>query len=149
MENKTIQKYDIVFMEGTVDTCMYDVISGTVGIYTGYETPDEKLLVVLKKGDSFGEMGMIEGKPRSATAVALEKTEIACITMDEFCDYFKDKPEQVSKILHNTSQRVRTLTADFLDARIALTEYVNCKEAGKTLPGDLVSKMKKIAKAGK
>lgn len=149
METKTIQKYDVVFIEGAVDTCMYDIVSGTVGIYTGYSTPDEKLLVVLKKGDTFGEMGMIEGKPRSATAVALEKTELATITMDAFQEYFRDKPEKVNKILHNTSQRIRELTGDFVDARIALTEYVRCKDAGEKLPGDLVSKMRKIAKSGK
>lgn len=149
MESKTIQKYEIVFMEGSVDSCMYDIVSGTVGIYTDYSKPEEKLLTVLKKGDTFGEMGMIEKKPRSATAVALEKTELNAIAMEEFKDYFQDKPEKVSKILHNTSQRIRALTGDFVSARLALTQYVRCKEEGKAVPGELVSKMKKIAKAGK
>lgn len=149
MENKTFKRHDVIFAGGTVDSCMYDIVSGSVGIYANFSQPDEKLLVVLKKGDTFGEMGMIERKPRSATAVALEKTELTAIAMEEFRDYFRDKPEKVSKILHNTSQRIRALTADFVGARIALNKYVQCKEAGQEVPGELVSKMKKIAKAGK
>ena len=71
METKTFKKGEIIFKQGDLSDCMYDILWGQVGIYADYGTPEEKLLTTLETERFFGEMGMIEGRLRSATAVAL------------------------------------------------------------------------------
>lgn len=150
MQNKIYNRNEIIFADSVMETCMYDILFGSVAIYADYSDPEkERLLTVLKAGDTFGEMGMIENKPRSATAVALEKTQVNCIEADDFAEYFKDKPEKIHKIFANTTTRMRELTKDYVDVCGTIASYVKCKEDGEEISDDLLSKMKKIVKLGK
>ena len=80
---ETFNKGEIIFRQNEFGSCMYDIEKGTVGIYVNYGEDGEKLLAVLDSDDYFGEMGMIESYPRSATAVALEDgTETEVITRE-------------------------------------------------------------------
>ncbi len=138
-------KNELIFANNALESCMYDIKSGSVGIYSNYSEKDEKLLVVLKAGDTFGELGMIEKMPRSATAVALEKTEVAVIEDEDFEEYFKDKPEKVWKILGNTSHRVRELTKDYLEVCAAVSDYADCQEKDEAPSDELMKKIKTFA----
>lgn len=149
MTNVKYGKNKVIFEQGTTDACMYDIVSGSVAIYSDYGTAAEKELVVLKEGDTFGELAMIENKPRSATAVARERTCVNIIKMNEFSDYFQDKPEKVMKILRNTSHRMRALTREYLDVCDAISAYVKCEDAGLEIDADLMRRLKKISAASK
>ena len=128
---------------------MYDIISGKVGIYSDYGTDNEKELTVLYEDDTFGELGMIEKKPRSATAVALKNTTLEVITADDFNEYFKDKPEKIKKILGNTSMRIRFLTKDYVKVCEAISDYVYCKEKDLPIDDELIYRLTDISKIGK
>ena len=60
---------DTIFFKDTVGNQMYVVLGGKVGIYDG-----PRLLAELTTGDTFGEMSLLLGKKRNATAVALEQS---------------------------------------------------------------------------
>ena len=82
MENTVLilKRNEIIFNQGDKSDCMYDIRVGTVGIYANYGTKEEKLLTELTKDQFFGEMGIIEGYPRSATAVAMgDMTELTAL----------------------------------------------------------------------
>ena len=83
-----------------------------------YGKPDEKLLTQLSASDRacFGEMGLIDELPRSATAVALDRVRVYRITHEGFGPYFQDNPDAVLQIMQNMSQRIRGLTNDYLNA---------------------------------
>jgi CRP-like cAMP-binding protein len=67
---------EVLFKEGQFDDQLYFLISGKVNIVKkGVE-----LSALKRRGDVFGEMGIIDGKPRSASIVASEKT--TCLVMD-------------------------------------------------------------------
>ena len=70
MSTVTFNKDEIVFHQGDFAEGMFDIIAGSIGVFVGYGTDNEKQLTVLKSGDFLGEMGLIENYPRSATAVA-------------------------------------------------------------------------------
>ena len=90
MERKTLKKGEVIFEQGKYEDWMYDVIQGRVGIYAGYGTEDEKLVAEMGAGEFFGEMGMIECYPRSATAVSMEdETCIEKIAQGDFSEYFR------------------------------------------------------------
>ena len=136
MENnmKTFAKGAVIFLEGAMESCMYDLRKGKVGIYANYGKPEEKLLTELSvdKGSVFfGEMGMIDSMARSATAVALEEVEVCVIAGKEFGEYFKERPEVVLEIMQNMSKRIRELSKDYLDACHAVAEMVDTEKTGK------------------
>jgi len=68
-----VRKYkqgEVIFEEGEVARDMHLVMSGQVRIFRGKSSANSIVILILKRGDIFGEMGIIDGGPRSATAVA-------------------------------------------------------------------------------
>ena len=107
-------KGTVIFREGEPGRCIYAIHWGSVGIYSGYGTPDQKQLTQLMPGQFFGEMGMIEDTVRSATAVSMEAdTAVEVITQDDLADLFKNNPPKVDMILKNLSYRLRRLTGEY------------------------------------
>lgn len=104
----------IIFKEGEEGNCMYDIHFGRVGIYTGYGTPEQKEITILYPNKFFGEMGMIDNEPRSATAVALDdETTIETIYPEDLTELMKKNPPKVDMILQHLSHRLRNLTRDY------------------------------------
>ena len=145
METKTFKKGEIIFKQVDLSDCMYDILWGQVGIYADYGTPEEKLLTTLETERFFGEMGMIEGRLRSATAVALEKdTRVKVITPETFDTYFKENPAKVLLIMQNMSHRIRELTRDYLEACRAVAEAVETEKTGKEKSSWFKEKVRKL-----
>ncbi len=71
-----VEKGDVIFHKNTEGNKMYVVLGGSVGIFDG---PVQ--MATLGTGDTFGEMSLLTGMPRSASAVALERCNI--FTLDE------------------------------------------------------------------
>ena len=115
-----VEKYKkgtVIFKEGEIGDCMYDIHYGTVGIYKGYGTPEEKLLTKLSPDEFFGELGMIEDVKRSATAVVLDDdTTLEIITPGDLKDLFSQNPPKVQMILEHVSYRLRKLTREYMAA---------------------------------
>lgn len=116
MRQITYSEGDIIFRQGDMATVMYDIISGKVGIFSGYQTEQEEKIAELEAGQVFGEMGMIEIYPRSATAVALEDgVVLAEIGEADLEAYFKGKPDQLLQLMRQLSARLRETTKKYVD----------------------------------
>lgn len=116
MEIKTFNRGIVIFREGDPGDCMYDVYSGKVGIYTAYGEPDQKLLMEYQPDQYFGEMGLLEHAPRSATAVAIENdTSVAVITEESFGEFFEKNPARVLMVMQQMSRNLRRRTDDFVE----------------------------------
>ena len=132
MNNIAFKQGEVIFRQGEFAATMYDILSGKVGIVANYGTPEEKQLAVLGEQEIFGEMGLIESYPRSATAVALEDgTLVEEISAAEFSDYFKDKPTKVFLVMKQMSQRLRETTENYTDACRTVYEAVEAERAGR------------------
>ena len=111
------KKGTIICKEGETGDCMYEIHGGTVGVYTGYGTPEEKKLTILDSSDFFGEMGMLENEARSATAVALEdNTIVELIYMKDLEELFEKNPPKIYMILTHLASRLRTMSRMYIDA---------------------------------
>lgn len=118
-------EHAMIFREGDDSDCLYIVREGEIGIYSGYGLKTEQHLSTMTAGEYFGEMGMIEEVPRSATAVTMDKpAKLERIGKDELAAMMKDSPETVIDILRCLSARLRKLTVDYLTA---------CRDAGSLL----------------
>ncbi len=74
---RSVRSLQPVFRQGERPTGFYVVRSGRVGIEEeDPETGDTQVLRVMSRGDSFGELGLLEAAPRSATARAIDESEL-------------------------------------------------------------------------
>jgi len=135
-EYKSYKKGEIIFKQGDPADCMYDIRWGSVGIYLNYGTSDEKMLAQLRGDDIFGEMGLVDEAPRSATAVALEReTRVEVINRNTFSRYLRERPEKVIAVMQSMGKRIRDLTDDYMDACRAIKEAVESQEEGREKSG--------------
>lgn len=146
MSTKAFKKGGVIFQQGDASDCMYDILWGKVGIYVNYGTPEEKLLTTLETEQFFGEMGMIEGVPRSATAVALTSdTKVRIITPETFQELFKESPAKVLLIMQNMSRRLRELTGEYLEACQTVADSVEAEKAGGEISGEQKANLEKFS----
>lgn len=72
-------------------------------------TPDGRELVIgsMRRGDIFGELGVLTGNSRSTQAMAREPSEVVSIPGKDFLDELEREPALMRRILELTSQRLR------------------------------------------
>ena len=141
---KEFKNGEVIFRQGDPGESMYDIFSGRVGIYAGYGTANEKLITELKAGDFFGEMGLLDKAPRSATVVALEDTLAYVISEADFNDYFIKQPEKALIIMRQLSQRLRQRTEDYVEACRAVHDVLEGEKQGKPRSKKLMDKLNSI-----
>jgi CRP-like cAMP-binding protein len=96
----------VLFREGERGEDMYIVQSGKVAIKKHLEGGDTTL-AVLEKGDFFGEMAILERKPRSASAEVVESGDLIVIAGEMFGEMIKANPEIAVRMLRKQSIRLR------------------------------------------
>ena len=97
---------DIIFSEGEIGTEMYIIQSGTVELLKeiGGST---RVLSTLEKGDFFGEIAVLEGLPRTASAEALDTSEIIEINSATFDTMIRANIEIAVRMLRKLSNRLQ------------------------------------------
>lgn len=112
----------VLFREKEPGSAFYIVHSGSVKLFMSSQAGEEKILSVFKAGDSFGELSLIDGKPRSASAQTLEDSTMIVLGAGNFLELLKWNFEitlcimqELAQRLRDTNQHVHDLT--FLDAR--------------------------------
>ena len=119
---------DVIFRAGEQADCMYDIYDGSVGIYSDYQTENAKLLATLSTEDVFGEMGILDDMPRSATAVCLTNCAVLVVKPENFMAFFQNKPVKVLKILMQMCIQLRDLTKIYLQVCKTLEELPPVEE---------------------
>lgn len=81
---RTIEPGESLFEEGQPGDAFYIVFQGAIEISKTRADGTEEKLAVRRKGDGFGEMALLNEAPRSATARALERTQLVSVSRDDF-----------------------------------------------------------------
>lgn len=99
---------EIIFKKGDESTFAYVILAGKVEILRDY--PENPLqLAVLEEGNIFGEMGLVDERPRSLTARAIEETKLLTITREGFVDLIRHKPDEALVYLRMFFERLRAM----------------------------------------
>ncbi|WP_017756667.1 Crp/Fnr family transcriptional regulator [Calidifontibacillus oryziterrae] len=96
----------VLFNEGDKGDFLYIILIGSVKIYSIVKGK-EKIITILKKGDSFGELALIDDQPRSATAETLEDSVLLCISKQSFMKLMQENFNVTQKVLMQLSARLR------------------------------------------
>lgn len=83
-KERRVRKDEIIFKEGDAGDAFYFIVSGSVRISTIVPGVGEEALTILREGEYFGEMALIDDAPRSASAIANDDTILLLIEKDNF-----------------------------------------------------------------
>ena len=88
-----------IFHENEAGNVFFIIKKGMVRIFHEDANPDrEKEVAMLGDNDFFGEMALIEDKPRNATAKTVEESEVFKLTREDFMKLVESTPNMASKI---------------------------------------------------
>jgi CRP/FNR family transcriptional regulator, cyclic AMP receptor protein len=115
-----------IFFEGDPGQTLYIVESGHVRIYLHCEDGQETSVNVCTSGDIFGELAVIDGLPRSASALAQEDSVVLALSREQFRECTRRYPQLAFNFLKALSVRVRyntrqidSLTTSRVPSRLA------------------------------
>lgn len=96
----------MIFCENEPGAELYIIQSGKVKITKIVE--DEVLLAVLKAGDIFGEMALLENRPRSASAITFGDVSLLAINKSNFEGMVQAQPQLATRLIQLLSERIWT-----------------------------------------
>ncbi len=128
------RKAQMIFYRGDPGNAMYVLLSGSVKLTLPSDEGSEVLVAVLRPGEHFGELAVLDGRPRYVTAVAAEATEVLAIQRDKLLGFLREHAEASLQVALSLSLRLRHITellADmaFLDLLSRLAKRL-CQLAG-------------------
>ena len=98
-------KDTMVFCENMPGKEMYIIQKGSIKI-AKIVNDNEVLLAVLKQGDMFGEMSLIEAKPRAASAIAFEDAVLLAVNKENFVRMIKTQPQIIARLTTTFADRI-------------------------------------------
>src|SRR5499427_3044030 len=96
----------VLFREGDSADSVFRLLSGAVDILRELDG-DPILLGTVGAGQFIGEMGVVENRPRNATARAANEVEVEILTPPEFLDQIAHSPSAARELIQRLSQRLR------------------------------------------
>ena len=119
MEVHRVEKGKTILREGGDDAHMILIIQGRVGIVKEDNAKVQKAIATLGPGRTFGEMSLIDGEPRSASAVAATDVLLVVLTKNNFVRLSENSPHLalslVLKISRLMSYRLRQALGKLID----------------------------------
>jgi CRP/FNR family transcriptional regulator, cyclic AMP receptor protein len=97
----------IVFSQADPGDALYGVITGKIRISASSPDGREMFLNIMEPGDTFGEIALLDGRHRTATASATAPSELIIITRDHFLDLLEREPKLISHVIQLLCQRIR------------------------------------------
>jgi CRP/FNR family transcriptional regulator, cyclic AMP receptor protein len=107
---RRFRRGEVVFHLGDPGDALFVVSAGAVKITLPSEGGDEAIIATLRPGDFFGELALLDGAPRSATAVALEPTETLVLPREPFRALVATEPAIRDALLAALARELRRLT---------------------------------------
>jgi len=138
---KTVNSGTVLFRDGERGDQMYIIQSGKVRIFKQIGDV-EKTLTTLGAGEFFGEMSILNNKPRSAGAEVVEDARLLVIDPKTFETMIKSNAEIAIRIIKKLAQRLQEtddqismLLVKDINQRVILTLAKMCDEKGTPVPG--------------
>ena len=110
MRVRRFRRGETIFHLGDPGDALFIVMAGSIKITLPADSGDEAILATLRPGDFFGELALLDGAPRSATAVAIEATETYILPRDQFRELIATEPVMREALLATLAAEVRRLT---------------------------------------
>ena len=97
----------IIFMRGDPGDSLCGVVNGRVRISVSRRGGKEVFLNIMVPGETFGEIALLDGEPRTATATAIVRTELFMIPRKQFLQLLGTEPPLATHLIQLLCRRVR------------------------------------------
>lgn len=110
LRRRRFRRSEIIFHQGDPGDSLHIVSSGAVKIVLPSIEGEEAIIATLRSGDFFGELALLDGAPRSATAVALEASETWTLSRELLLAMLDRSPTLRDSLLAGLARELRRLT---------------------------------------
>lgn len=104
---KKYKRGSMILLEEEVGAALFVIISGKVKVIRSDEDGREVILSILGENDFFGEMALLDGLTRSASVVAITKTELFMVHRRDFLKLLNEYPAVAISLLKELTMRLR------------------------------------------
>ncbi|MBF8292528.1 MAG: crp 2 [Steroidobacteraceae bacterium] len=109
---------EIVFSQGDPGDALYAVVTGKIRISAGAADGREMFLNIMEPGDTFGEIALLDGGTRTASATATLPSELVTIRREHFLGLLEREPRVALELLHLCGERLRWTSGLVEDAAL-------------------------------
>ena len=102
----------ILISEGDTTDSLYVVLEGEVKVFASDQYGKEVILNILGPGEYFGELALLDDKPRSASVKTMLPTKVMVITKNDFKNCLATDPEMAYRLIKILIGQVRALTSN-------------------------------------
>ena len=110
------QRGSTIFQKGDAGSSLMAVVRGRVKICTYSNDGKELVLNILGQGGLFGEIAVLDGRPRTADAVALEETDLLVLERAQLLPFLTTNPEIAGRLFAVLCQKLRQTSEHLEDA---------------------------------
>jgi CRP/FNR family transcriptional regulator, cyclic AMP receptor protein len=107
MTRRSVRRATTIFSKGDPGTGLMAVLWGSVKISVPTADGREAVLNIINPGEIFGEMALLDGRPRSADAVAMDDCELMVIDRRDFIPFLREQPDIALKFIEILCARIR------------------------------------------
>jgi CRP-like cAMP-binding protein len=110
LRRRRFRRGEVIFHAGDPGDALHVVASGSVKIVLLSDDGEEAIIATLHPRDFFGELSLLDGAPRSATATAVEATETVSLPRQTFLEEIGRRPSLRDSLLRSLATELRRLT---------------------------------------
>ena len=111
-----MRRGDVLFREGDDPDELFVVVSGRIAIANKSIDGRESMVALMEEGDLFGEMGLFDGRGRSAEARALESSVVTAVPYGPVRSLYEDDPALLWRVVAMLAGRLRTMDVALADS---------------------------------
>ena len=111
-----LRRGDVLFREGDDPDELFVVVSGRIAIANKSIDGRESMVALMEEGDLFGEMGLFDGRGRSAEARALESSVVTAVPYGPVRSLYQDDPTLLWRVVTMLTDRLRTMDVALADS---------------------------------
>ena len=113
---RRLERGDSLFSMGDRPDAMYVVLSGLIAIVTTAPEGRDSVISLMEDGDLFGEMGLFDGRGRSAGARALEASEVLAVPYGPVRQLYEQQPDHLWRVVAMLVRRLRATGSALADS---------------------------------
>lgn len=108
-------KGQIVFHQGDAPSALYYLVAGKVRVFLATPGGEEATLAILGPGEHFGELGVLDGLPRSASVQALEDADALILERDDLLAFLSGDGAAALAVCISLARRLRAADEHLAD----------------------------------
>jgi CRP-like cAMP-binding protein len=112
---RTYRKGQLVFLERDPGDSLLVIRRGAISVFRTSPSGERAMLNVVRPPGVLGEVSLLDGAPRSASAEALEDTSVLALARTAFLDLVRSQPSLLDAVMQNFGALIRRLTDQTAD----------------------------------